>query len=34
MTIKDKEGKTLFEMDDFTLFMISCVIAFMVVGHC
>ncbi len=34
MTIKDKEGNVLFEMDDFFIMCIFIIIAFMVVGHC
>lgn len=34
MEINNGKGKTIFEIDDFTLLMVLCIIAFMVVGHC
>lgn len=34
MEINNKNGKTIFEIDDFTLLIIIGIIAFMVVGHC
>jgi len=34
MDIRNGQGKTIFEIDDFTLIICLCVIAFMVVGHC
>jgi hypothetical protein len=34
MVIKNKEGKTMIEIDDLTLIFLFGIIAFMVVGHC
>lgn len=34
MEINNKNGRTIFEIDDLTLIIILGVIAFMVVGHC
>ena len=34
MVIRNNNGKTIFEIDDATLVLVMCAIAFMVVGHC
>jgi len=34
MTIHNKNGKVIFEIDDFTLILIGCIIAFITLGHC
>ena len=35
MEIRNKDnGRIIFEMDDITIIIALCVIAFMVVGHC
>lgn len=34
MTIKNKNGDEIFEIDDITLLIIGCIIAFIFVGHC
>jgi hypothetical protein len=34
MEIRNKNGNTIFEMDDVLILLLACVIAFCIVGHC
>jgi len=34
MTLYNKDGKEIFELDDIVLIILASIIAFMVVGHC
>jgi hypothetical protein len=34
MEIRNKNGKTIFEMDDINIIIIAGIIAFYIVGHC
>lgn len=34
MTIRNKDGKTVFDIDDATLIIVGLIMAFIIVGHC
>lgn len=34
MEIYNKNGKKIFELDDFVLIILACIMAFCIVGHC